>query len=132
MKQKLRVFLTLLLCAVASVGWAEEETLDFTAQNYSNQEGVSILTGTNVKVDLGKGTGSNAPAYYTTGTAVRLYGGGYMIVSTLDETKVLTKLVITYYGSDKPSSNNFSSTFNVIFILYYPPFIYHHIRLVIL
>ena len=108
MKQKLRVFLTLLLCAVASVGWAEEETLDFTAQNYSNQEGVSILTGTNVKVDLGKGTGSNAPAYYTTGTAVRLYGGGYMIVSTLDETKVLTKLVITYYGSDKPSSNNFS------------------------
>ncbi len=31
MKQKLRVFLTLLLCAVASVGWADESTLTFTA-----------------------------------------------------------------------------------------------------
>lgn len=31
MKQKLRVFLTLLLCAVASVGWGEESTLTFTA-----------------------------------------------------------------------------------------------------
>jgi hypothetical protein len=31
MKQKLRVFLTLLLCAVASVGWGDESTLTFTA-----------------------------------------------------------------------------------------------------
>ena len=34
MKQKLRVFCTLLLLAVASVGWAEEELLlDFSSNN---------------------------------------------------------------------------------------------------
>lgn len=33
MKQKLRVFLTLLLCAVASVGWAEEVTYTISSRN---------------------------------------------------------------------------------------------------
>ena len=35
MKQKLRVFLTLLLCAVASVGWSEEITYTFQSKSWT-------------------------------------------------------------------------------------------------
>ena len=50
MKQKLRVFLTLLLCAVASVGWAEDVSVTFTMsqQGYTNGIAATIITSNGV------------------------------------------------------------------------------------
>lgn len=71
---------------------------DFTKQGFTNQQAV-----TRVEVDplvfvFDKGTSSNAPKYYTNGTAVRVYGGSSVTVSS--STVKLTKIVITFGKSD--------------------------------
>lgn len=68
-------------------------TLDFSAQNYSNEQVVSSLTVAPVTAALDKGTNSNAPKYYTTGTAVRCYGGNTI---TLSSAKTIVKAVFTF------------------------------------
>lgn len=95
--------------AYASVTAAEPKTAvaaeadlsvvaDFTKQGFTNQKEV-----TRVEVDplvfiFDKGTNSNAPKYYTSGTAVRVYGGSSVTVSS--GTVKLTKIVITFGKSD--------------------------------
>lgn len=93
MTQKLRYFCTLLLMAVVGVAWADEETLDFSAQGYANNQEISTVEAENFSVTFNKGTNSNAPKYYTTGTAIRVYGGGYFTVSS-DNT--ITGITITF------------------------------------
>ena len=65
--------------------------LDFSNQGYENGEEVTSLTIDDVTVAFNKGTNSNVPKYYNTGTAVRVYGGGYFTVSS----KNITKIAIT-------------------------------------
>lgn len=72
-------------------------TINLTAQGYTNQQEVSSVTADGVKVEFNKGTNSNAPKYYTSGTAVRVYGGGYFTVSS-DYT--ITKIELTFGSSD--------------------------------
>lgn len=45
--------------------------------------------------------GANDGKYYTTGTAIRVYGGGTMTIAA--KSGNLTKLVITFDGSNKPA-----------------------------
>ena len=53
-----------------------ETTLDFTDQGYANQTTVTLLTINAVTVTFSKGTNNNnPPKYYTSGEAVRAYGG---------------------------------------------------------
>lgn len=72
-------------------------TLDFSAQNYSNQQEVSSLTVAPVTAAFDKGTNSNAPKYYTTGTAVRCYGGNTI---TLSSAKTIVKAVFTFASEE--------------------------------
>ena len=72
-------------------------TLDFSAQNYTNQQEVSSLTVAPVTAALDKGTNSNAPKYYTTGTAVRCYGGNTI---TLSSAKTIVKAVFTFASGE--------------------------------
>ncbi len=77
-----------------SGGTEEKEvvtTLDFSDQGYDNQQEVTSLTIGEVIVTFNKGSNNNAPKYYNTGTAVRVYGGGYFTVSS----KNITKIAIT-------------------------------------
>lgn len=97
MKKHLRNLCTLLLLAVASMAWADETTITFSEQGYSNADEVTDVSGTDVTLTFDKGTNSNAPKYYTSGTAVRVYGGNTMTVSS-DYT--ITKIEITFGGSD--------------------------------
>lgn len=92
MTQKLRYFCTLLLVAVASVAWADEETIDFTAQGYENAQAVTETTGTVVKATFTNG--GTPTAYYTTGEAVRVYNGGTMSITANGNT--ITKIEYTY------------------------------------
>ena len=76
----------LLLCAlVAGNGsvWAADETIDFSTKNLSNGTAVSNdISGTYCTISFSKGTGSTPPKYYDTGSAIRVYGGNTMTVSS--------------------------------------------------
>ncbi|MBQ6161342.1 MAG: chitobiase/beta-hexosaminidase C-terminal domain-containing protein [Prevotella sp.] len=92
MIKKLRYLFTLMLLLVASVGWAEEETLDFADQGYTNGQTVSEVAGTVIKATFTNG--GTPTAYYDTGTAIRVYNGGTMSL-TANGGKI-TKVVYTY------------------------------------
>lgn len=89
----------------ASAAGESVVTLDLTAQGYSNQQEVSSLTVDGVTVAFNKGSNSNAPKFYTSGNAVRVYGGGYITVTS--DGKKVTKVEITFGGSD--GSNELSA-----------------------
>ncbi|MEE0950743.1 MAG: InlB B-repeat-containing protein [Paludibacteraceae bacterium] len=78
-------------------GGSSEENVVFSAQGYTNQQEVSSYDGTNFSVAFDKGSNSNTPKYYTSGTAIRIYGGGYFTVSS--ETTI-TKIVLGFGSSD--------------------------------
>jgi len=76
-----------------------EVTIDLTAQNFSNQQEVTKVSDNNnlVTVTFDKGTNNNTPKYFTSGSAVRVYGGGYFVVSS--KLKI-SKIEITFGSSD--------------------------------
>lgn len=81
----------------------EGGTVTFTASEYgfSNQASVTtVQMGDYVTVEFNKGTNpsGNSPKYYTTGTAIRCYGGNtFTIKSTAGN---ITKIVLTYSSGD--------------------------------
>ena len=102
----LRGFLCLLLCIVGiGNAWGEEVTVTFDAskQGYTNAQVITDVTITDgINVAFNKGTNSNTCKYYTTGTAIRVYGGGYFtIISTIGK---ITKIKFTF-GSDDGSNS---------------------------
>lgn len=97
MKQNLRFFMLALLCAVFGSAWGTDETITFSEQGYSNQQEITIITGTNFTITFNKGSNSNAPKYFTSGTAIRAYGGNNFTVSS---SSTITNIVITFGSSD--------------------------------
>ena len=81
---------------------SKSATLDFSQQGYANQATITSLTIGDITAAFNKGSNSNAPKYYTSGTAVRVYGGGYFTVSGATGCTI-TKVVITF-GSDDGSN----------------------------
>ncbi len=79
-------------------GEGSTESVDFSAQGYSNQQAIESYAGTNFAVAFNKGSNSNAPKYYTSGSAIRAYGGNYFTVSS--STKVFTEIALTFGNSD--------------------------------
>ena len=77
-----------------------DETITFSEQGYDNGAVVETVKGTDVTLAFHQGTNSNAPKYYTTSEAVRLYGGNTLTVSST--TKTIEKVVFTFAG---PSYN---------------------------
>ena len=73
------------------------ETIDFTAQGFSNNQAITTVNGTNFDVTFDKGNNSNAPKYYTSGTAIRAYGGNTFTVAS---SQIMTKIEITFGSSD--------------------------------
>lgn len=89
--------LTLLATLVSLTAMANEELLRFSDKGFTNQQEVTTVDATNFTVTFNKGTGSTPPRYYTSGYAIRAYGGNYFIVSSSYE---ITKIVITFGTSD--------------------------------
>lgn len=72
--------------------WAGTVTLDLAAQGYANAEDVTTVTGNGATLTFAKATGSNAPKYYTTGTAVRMYNGNTL---TIEASNNITAIEFT-------------------------------------
>ncbi len=75
-----------------------EEIIDFTAQGFENAQEVKSVSGNDCTVTFDKGTNSNTPKYYNTGTAVRIYGGGTMTIAS--DTRIIASISITFGSSD--------------------------------
>ncbi len=74
------------------------ETIDFTTKGYANAKEVTTETSGDITVTFDKGSNSNTPKYYTTGSAVRVYGGNTVTVSSSSEN--IKKIAITFGESD--------------------------------
>lgn len=79
MKKIFTLAVMLLICA-ANVS-AYEITIDFTQQGYTNGQDITTLSQDGITLTFSKGTNSNGPKYYTTGTAIRLYGSNTLNVA---------------------------------------------------
>ncbi|MDO4995469.1 MAG: DUF6359 domain-containing protein [Bacteroidales bacterium] len=76
-------------------------TIDWVAseQGYANAEAVeSIDFGGGITATLSKGSNSNGPKYYNTGTAIRLYGGNSMTITA--EGVTITEIALTFGSGD--------------------------------
>ena len=87
--------------------WAQTtEKVDFTAQGYSNGASVtSYNKGKDFSIAFEQGTYTSVPAYYYSkrNKYLRLYAGNIMTISS--STKMISKVVFTYSGSNKPSTD---------------------------
>lgn len=105
MLKQLRYFFTLLLLAVASVGFAG--TIVFGDLELEN--GVQYtdpFDGGDFTVTFAGG--GNDGKYYTTGSGIRMYGGGTMTIAAKSGT--LTSITVTYDGTYKPESGDVVDT----------------------
>ena len=95
------------LFAFALVANAAEVTFDLTS-GYTNAQEVTSVSSDGVTLTFDKGTNSNTPKWYTTGTAVRLYGGSTLTVSST--VGKVTSVVFTFSGTGYTLSNSAAAT----------------------
>lgn len=103
MKQKLTFLLTAVMLLAGMKSWGQlrtEASIDFAEQGYTNAQdldGVEIAIDDNVTIVFNKGTGSNGPKYYNTGTAIRAYGGNNFVVSS---TGTISSISMTFSSGE--------------------------------
>ena len=94
-----KIFTLLTLTLLFTTGaWAEDITIDFTTKGYGNQQTIESVTQDGITITFDKGTNSNAPKYYNTGTAIRCYGGNTFTATATG--KKITKIAFTFGSSD--------------------------------
>ena len=93
-----KLFSLLTLALLTMSAWAATDvTIDFSAQEYANEEVVESLTVDGVTLTFDQGTHtSQVPKYFTSGTAIRIYAGNTMTVSAAEP---ITKIEFTFVGS---------------------------------
>lgn len=104
----LKTWLTM-LCLLVGVwtSWAADATLSFSSEGYTNGQQVSSGNiDSYTKWSATKG-GTNEPAYYTTGSGLRVYNGGTFTVSS---TKIIASITLTFSGTGYTFSTSNTTT----------------------
>ncbi len=102
-----KILLSLIGLLIGIGMYAEDTTVsfDFSAQRYENGTSIDAVTfDANVKATFDKGTNSNGPKYYTTGTALRLYGANTMTLTTT--SGVIKSVSFTFSNSEGSNAIN--------------------------
>ncbi len=89
--------------AVAGPTWATDEVFTLTSDlGIASSEVVESVEGTSMTLTFDQGANSsNAPKYYSTGDAVRLYGGNTLTITpTAESTIYITKVVFERGSGD--------------------------------
>ena len=87
-----------------------QETIDFTPTDvYANTEKLTVVDGTNISLTFAQNSGGTAPAWYTSGTAARLYGQNSLTVAA-KEGYVLVSVQFVIGNKDIPSADNSTVT----------------------
>lgn len=84
----------LTIMPVAARAAEKTVTFDFTADGYSNQEEVASKIIIPITIAFDKGSSKNVPKYYTTGTAIRAYGGNTITVSV--DGGIISSIAFTF------------------------------------
>ncbi|MBO4849504.1 MAG: hypothetical protein J5529_01235 [Prevotella sp.] len=108
MKHPILLTLLFLLLLPGLKTRAAETIIDLTAQGYENAQDVGTVTSGEVTLKFSKSSGSNGPKYYTTGDAVRFYGGNTLSVEA--GGKPIITINLTFTNGYAPTSDNFSVT----------------------
>jgi len=102
MKHKPTFLLTALLLLMGMTSWGQTRTqINWAAvdQGYTNGQTIeSVDFDSNVSGSFFKGTNNNPPKYYTTGSAIRCYGGNYFTITTSDGN--LTEIALTFASGE--------------------------------
>ena len=102
MKRKLTFLLTAFLLLTGMTSWGQQRTeasIDFSQQGYENAQVIdTAVIDDNVSVYFFKGTNSNAPKYYTSGSAIRCYAGNFFTIETTSGS--ISSITITFGSSD--------------------------------
>ena len=101
--KKILLSIFAVMLAVFSVQAQETVAFDATKQNYANQQKITNVTIANgIQATFNQGNGGTPPAYYTSGTAIRLYAKGTLTIeSTVGK---ITKVVFGFGSSDKTNA----------------------------
>lgn len=97
MKKLLLSFATIAMMAAPAL--ADQVAVTWASEGYSNATDVTTVEKTPVTFTFDKGTGSNAPKYYTSGNAVRTYANNTLTISVADGYK-LTGIDFTFESSN--------------------------------
>lgn len=93
----------ILLVMLVAIGglFAEEVTFNFSEQGYANGDAITAGTLNDyISFTCDQGTNSNnAPKYYTTGSAIRLYGGNFMTI-TATQGAAITAVQFTFASGE--------------------------------
>lgn len=83
--------------------WAQTtEKVDFAAQGYADKEKVASYVGKDFSIAFEQGETYTSVPTYSKNKYLRLYAGNIMTISS--STKMISKVVFTYSGSNKPSA----------------------------
>lgn len=83
--------------------------IDLSKQNFTNSQEIKEVTSGPVSLIFNKGTNKTSPIYYTNGTAVRLYAGNTMTISS---SKTIVKVELTFAtGEGKNTITTDSKTY---------------------
>ena len=109
--RKLLTFFMLSLLGV--IAYADEVTFTFSDEDYDNQQEVTSVSKGSISIAFDKGTNNNPPKYYTSGTAVRCYGGNHFTVSS--SSGAISEIEFTFGSGDgtntlTPDEGTFEST----------------------
>ena len=90
----MKKFLLTLICLIGAIAINAQNTASVTFKNlgYGNAAEVkSVKVNDHINITFDKGSNSNTPKYYTSGNAIRVYGGGKMTIAGADKASQLIK-----------------------------------------
>ncbi len=108
----MKLMLVMMIVGGWNVVWGQCPSITFSTQGYSNGETITSATiSTSISVTFNKGSNSNAPKYYTTGSAVRVYGGNYFTITSTSNN--ISSINITFSsGGDNNDITTSTGTYN--------------------
>jgi uncharacterized protein YjdB len=83
----------------SSVVPTQEATINFANQGYTNGQAIASAEFDGFTLTFDKGTNSNAPKYYDTGTAIRCYGGNTITLVAPDNVEI-TQVTLTFSSGE--------------------------------
>ena len=75
-----------------------DDSVTFSEKGYTNQQEIASVAVGDSTISFNKGSNSNAPKYFTSGSAIRIYGGGYFTVAS--STKTIVAIDLVFGSSD--------------------------------
>lgn len=108
MKNLLRFsFVLLLLATVNLTAFSQNtETITFSDYGFTNAKEVSELAGKYCKMTFTKGTASSNLKYFSSTNGLRFYSGNTITITPNSTDSAITKIVITYGTTYKPTSKD--------------------------